>query len=165
MDQTSLSVPAVYKLLRRRVEHEDSTINARVTWQLLIQGALYAFFFSAIQAGAKGLDSAKGGDSGELIVLTVPILGLWICLLLRDSLLAALKEIDICEREYKAFLETTPLPFGVPESLVGRHKTHKSGNTFARLLPLICSLPWILGIGIEIWRHVDQIAKIFTLYR
>ena len=154
-DGTTFGSIKIYEILRNRVEHEDKSINARLTWFLLIQAALYALFFNVLS----GEVDIKLMVLRLSLELALPVAGIWSCVLLNRSLTAAYDEINTCETDYSEYVETAPPPPGVPRTLLGRNKTHASGHMFARTLPWFCFVTWLAILGLIFARSVNLFSQ------
>ena len=136
-----------YRLIRSRLEHEDSLISQRLSWLVASQ----SFLFSAYAIVLNGLDTGTSStlamvmQQRQLLFRLIPLVAVLTCVFIYPSILAAVRAIAMLRALYRTQVMETEQT--LPPIQTGWF-TRGMGLLAPLLLPVMFACVWLI-----LWMH------------
>ena len=149
-------LPRIYESIWRNMDRENTLINYRVSWALLLSAAMIT-----AQAFLAGRLIPTGNDKYQTVAAAVccgvmfllSLIGVGFSILTFNGVQAAVNQINELRINYESWVDdqvgnvfenvlALPRPYGA-------HAGHTTGNTTARVFPIMMLLLWSLFAFLE----------------
>jgi hypothetical protein len=146
---------AIYNAYRDYLKHEDELINRRLSWNLTLQGFLFAVYGVTLQLVYNTTAYKLPPDTHfQRLPFVFPFLGITVAILSRIGVVAAQRAIDSLRDRWKGIadeLKTKGEELPVPALTGGGDEiANKFGNKSA-LIPIVIILAWLLLMILPWW--------------
>ena len=138
-----------YELFRDYVKHEDELINKRLSWNLTLQGLLFAGYGFSLQVLNGEKSKPELVDHAKWLLVLFPVVGGLVGFLAWLSIRAAMIAIDgLNEKWKKALNHIHPESRDILPGLVGagQDRAQRWGATAQFWIPLVIVFAWIIII-------------------
>lgn len=144
----------IYKIYKSYLEHENLLLNQRVTWLVTIQSfflAAYAIPLGRIEINTSLIMDWK--DIRTFYAVSLCIGAFCACIASFMSIIAATNAQKDIEKKWLAEHRDDAVRLGLPHIAGGGSKNRgKLGGTFARVIPVIMALFWLVNLTALIFR-------------
>src|SRR5215831_731060 len=143
----SMDAIALYGAYRGYLEHEDELINRRLSWNLTLQGFLFAAYGVTLQAITNKSPNHDLTKHLSILLYLFPLLGGAVSTLSYMAIYAAQKAIDQLREDWNAVakgLRCIGRGLPLPYLTGGGHDTANRYGTRAHLIPLFIILAWLV---------------------
>src|SRR5262249_54976573 len=149
----SMDAIALYGVYRGYLEHEDELINRRLSWNLTLQGFLFAAYGVTLQAITNQSPNRELIKHLSVLQYLFPLLAGTVSILSYVGIYAAQKAIDQLREDWVAVakgLKSVGKELPLPYLTGGGHDTANRYGTRAHWIPLVIVAAWVLILGISI---------------
>jgi hypothetical protein len=162
-----------YSMVRSQIEHEDSLVNHRLTWLLMINGFLFSALGFSFAAEATGLDKGEGFCSKINHARDgLAMLGFLSSLILLIGILAASASIHNLMKQWNNVLNklSNSDKINYPQ-IIGNYDKLKTGKSIivwggflpSWLLPVLICVTWFIIQPSFIYFFNNNFVKIFMI--